>query len=136
MIYEQKQKYEQYTQQINNFLRYHIQDNSLFIGADNISSNATFDDDVSITDYETAYIDKKAKTFNKLTITTDKAGSAISIKDKAGNIRRVMTDKPGLFNLMATEYTYFGTDKSKATIIWSTSSAAIHLIDGPLLTEN
>jgi hypothetical protein len=136
MIYEQKQKYDQYTQEINNFLRYHIQDNSLFIGADNISSNATFDDDGSVTDYETAYIDKKAKTFNKLTITTDKAGSAISIKDKAGNTRRVMTDKPGLFNLMATEYTYSGTDKSQARIIWSTSSAAIHLIDGPLLTEN
>ena len=136
MIYEQKQKYDQYTQEINNFLRYHIQDNSLFIGADNISSNATFDNDGSVTDYETAYIDKKAKTFNKLTITTDKAGSAISIKDKAGNTRRVMTDKPGLFNLMATEYTYFGTDKSQARIIWSTSSAAIHLIDGPLLNEN
>ena len=135
-IYEQRLKYEQYTQQISNFLRYHIQDNSLFIGADNISSNATVDDDGSVTDYETAFIDKQAKTFNKLTITTDKAGSAISIKDKAGNTRRVMTDKPGLYNLMATEYTYGGTDKSRASIIWSTSSVAIHLIDGPLMIEN
>ena len=131
----QKQKYELYTQQINNFLRYHIQDNAIYIGADNISSNATADNDGSVTDYETAYIDKTTKTFNKLTITTDKAGSAISIKDKAGNTRKV-TDKPGLFNLMATEYIYNNDDKSRATIIRSTSSAVIHLIDGPLMTEN
>ena len=130
----QKQKYELYTQQINNFLRYHIQDNAIYIGADNTSSNATADNDGSVTDYETAYIDKTTKTFNKLTITTDKAGSAISIKDKAGNTRKV-TDKPGLFNLMATEYIYNNDDKSRATIIRSTSSAVIHLIDGPLMTE-
>ena len=133
---DQKVKYDLYTQQINDFLRYHIQDNSIFIGADNTSGNATIDNDGSVTDYETAFIDKKSKTFNKLTITTDKAGSAISIKDKAGNTRRVMTDKPGLFNLMATEYTYESADKSRANIIHSSSSAAIHLIDGPLMTEN
>lgn len=133
---DQKQKYDLYTQQINDFLRYHIQDNSIYIGADNTSGNATLDNDGSVTDYETAYIDKKTKTFNKLTITTDKAGSAISIKDKAGNTRKVMTDKPGLFNLMATEYTYESADKSRANIIHSSSSAAIHLIDGPLMIEN
>ena len=134
-IYEQKQKYDQYTQQINNFLRYHIQDNSLYIGADNISGSATLENDGSVTDYETAFIDKNTKTFNKLTITTDKDGSAISIKDKAGNIRKVMTNKPGLFNLMATEYTYNNEEKSRASIIHSTSSAVIHLIDRPLLAE-
>ena len=134
--FKQKQMYEQYTQQINDFLRYHIQDNSIYIGADNTSGNATLDNDGTVTDYETAYIDKKSKTFNKLTIITDKAGSAISIKDKAGNTRKVMTEKPGLFNLMATEYSYESADKSRANIIHSSSSAAIHLIDGPLMTEN
>ena len=134
--FKQKQMYEQYTQQINNFLRYHIQDNSIYIGADNTSGNATLDNDGTVTDYETAYIDKNSKTFNKLTIITDKAGSAISIKDKAGNTRKVMTEKTGLFNLMATEYSYESADKSRANIIHSSSSAAIHLIDGPLLIEN
>ena len=133
--FKQKEKFEQYTQQINNFLRYHIQDNSIYIGADNISANATIGNDGSVTDYETASVDKKTKTFNKLTITTDKEGSAISIKDKAGNSRRVMTDKPGLFNLMATEYVY-NSKKNNASIIHSSSSAVIHLIDGPLMIEN
>lgn len=134
---EQKELADKYTNQICEFLRYHIQDNSLFIGANNITST---DDQETVgdvtTEYETAFIDKVNKTFNKLAVTMDKSGSSLTIKDKANNIRRVMTDKPGLFNLMAREYTYDSADKSKARIIHSSSSAVIHLIDGPLLTEN
>ncbi len=117
--------------QINEFLRYHIQDNAVYIGADNLSGS-----DSNTTEYETAFIDKASKTFNKLKVTTDKQGSAITIKDKAGNERRVMTEHAGLFNVMAREYTYGSNDKSKATIIHNSSSAVIHLIDGPLLIEN
>lgn len=125
---------KKYTQQINEFLRYHIQDNALYIGADNTSGNDDFGaDGNATTEYETAFIDKDSKTFNKLAITTDKAGSSITIKDKAGNVRRVMTEKAGLFNLMAREYTYNSAVKSSATIIHNSSSAVVHLIDGPLL---
>ena len=135
--FKQKQTFLQYSQQINEFLRYHIQDNSLFIGADNITDNDSSNaDGTSMAEFETAFIDKQSKTFNKLAITTDKNGSSISIKDKAGNVRRVMTEKPGLFNLMAREYTYNTSSKSSATIIHNSSSAVIHLIDGPLMTEN
>jgi hypothetical protein len=131
---EQKEKAELYTRQINEFLRYHIQDNALFIGADNTTGNdAANADGTSTTEFETAFIDKKSKTFNKLAIITNKAGSSISIKDKAGNTRRVMTEKNGLYNLMAREYTYNSSSKSSATIIHNSSSAVIHLIDGPLL---
>ena len=134
---EQKEKAELYTRQINEFLRYHIQDNALFIGADNTTGNdAANADGTSTTEFETAFIDKKSKTFNKLAIITDKAGSSISIKDKAGNTRRVMTEKNGLYNLMAREYTYNSSSKSSATIIHNSSSAVVHLIDGPLLIEN
>lgn len=133
---EQKKLAEQYTQQINDFLRYHIQDNAIYIGADNTSSLDSSEDGSSTTEYETAFIDKKSKTFNKLAVTTDKAGNSIVIKDKAGNSRRVVTEKAGLFNLMAREYTYSTTDKSKATIIHNSSSAVVHLIDGPLSVEN
>ena len=133
---DQKVKFEEYTQKINEFLRYHIQDNALFIGADNTSDNDTANDDgTSTSEYETAFIDKVSKTFHKLGVTTDKSGSSIIIKDKAGNMRRVMTEKAGLYNLMAREYTYQNADKSRATIIHNSSSAVIHLIDGPLLVE-
>ena len=134
---DQKALATQYAQEINEFLRYHIQDNALYIGADNTTGNDTFaDDGTTNISYETAFIDKKNKTFNKLTVKTDKQGSSLSVTDKAGNTRRVMTDRPGLFNLMAREYTYQGQDKSRATIIHNSSSAVIHLIDGPLMIEN
>ena len=133
----QKALAEKYIQQINEFLRYHIQDNALFIGADNTSGNGDSEaEGGNTTEYETAFIDKTSKTFNKLAITTDKSGSSISIKDKAGNVRRVMTEKTGLYNLMAREYSYNSSAKSSATIIHSSSSAVVHLIDGPLLLEN
>jgi hypothetical protein len=136
-ITAQQKTYIEYTNQINNFLRYHIQDNSLFIGADNVSANATSEDDGTVTKYETAYIDVqgKNKTFKRVEVTTDKAGSFIDVKDETGATRHVMTDKPGLFNLMATEYTYNNDDKSTASSIHAVSSAAIHLIDGPLMTK-
>ena len=136
-INSQKEQYKKYISLINNFLRYHIQDNSLYIGADNISANATLDNDGSTTKYETAYIytEKSNKIFKRLEVTSDKAGSFIRIKDEAGNTRKVVTEKPGLYNLMATEYTYNNDDKSTASSIHGTSSAVIHLIDGPLLTK-
>jgi hypothetical protein len=122
---------------IENFLRYHIQDNALYIGSDNTSdSDDTGASDAITTEYETASINKKSKTFNKLRVTTDKSGTGLTIQDKAGQTRRVMTEKPGLFNLMAREYTYQNSDKSKATIIHNSSSAVVHLIDGPLMIEN
>ena len=137
MIAEQNAKAKQYTQQINEFLRYHIQDNAVYVNADNTTGNDTFADDGSTTiDFETAFIDKKNKTFNKLSVKTDKAGSFITVVDKAGHTRRVMTDRPGLYNLMAREYTYGTQDKSRATIIHNSSSAVVHLIDGPLMIEN
>ena len=75
-----------------------------------------------------------SQTFNKLSVTTDKSGESITIKDKAGNVRRVMTET-GLFNLMAREYQYDNRDKSAARIIHNSSSAVVHLIDGPLLVS-
>jgi hypothetical protein len=131
----QKALAEKYTKQINEFLRYHIQDNALFIHANNIT--ATDDQQATgdvTTEYETAFIDTQSQTFNKLSVTTDKSGESITIKDKAGNVRRVMTET-GLFNLMAREYQYDNRDKSAARIIHNSSSAVVHLIDGPLLVS-
>ena len=137
LVAAQKEQAEKYKQQINEFLRYHIQDNAVYIGADNTSSNdETSEGGASTVEYETAFIDKVTKTFNKLTVTTDKAGSTITVTDKAGNTRKVMSDHPGLYNLMAREYTYNTTSKSSATIIHNSSSAVVHLIDGPLMTSS
>ncbi len=125
---------KKYIEKINAFLRYHIQDNALYIGGDNTTGIDEFNTDGTFeTPYETAYIDKKTESFLRLKVTTDKDGSQITIKDEVGNVRRVMTDKPGLYNLMAREYTYEGLNASSARIIHNSSSAVVHLIDGPLV---
>jgi hypothetical protein len=138
---EQQKIIEEYTAEINAFLRYHIQDNAIIINADNTTGLDDFKEDGTFsTPYETAYLadEGNRKTFKKLTVNTDKQGSQIHVTDEAGNTRRVMTEKAGLYNLMAREYTYGGkggeSDKSKARIIHNSSTAVIHLIDGPLLT--
>jgi len=134
---EQKAQADKLAQKINDFLRYHIQDNSFFIGANNIVSRDDMDKDVVETQYETAFIDKEEKKFNRLTVKLDHAGKEIVIKDAAGNERHVLTNNSSLYNLMAREYVYTSESKSNSNNnIYTSSSAVIHLIDGPLLTDS
>ena len=109
--------------QITNFVKYHIQDNALFIGAEPDEA-----------DYETAVIDPKTERFYRLTAKLTDNG--IELTDKAGNHARVLTNNPALYNLMAREYLYTDSDPTKASQIETSSSAVIHLIDKPLLIEN
>ncbi len=109
--------------QIVNFLKYHIQDNALFIGAQPEDG-----------DFETAVIDPLTERFYRINAVLD--DKSIVLKDKAGNTRHVLTTNPQLFNLVAREFQYNTTDASRATNIETSSSAVIHLIDEPLMIEN
>ncbi len=109
--------------QIVNFLKYHIQDNALFIGAEEESG-----------DFETAVIDPSTERFYRVNAVLSADG--ITLKDHAGNTRKVMTSNPQLFNLMAREYQYDSSDASRANNIETSSSAVIHQIDQPLLLNN
>jgi hypothetical protein len=108
---------------IVNFLKYHIQDNALFIGAEEESGI-----------FETAVIDPSTDRFYRVNATLKSDG--IEVVDHAGNTRRVVTTDPSLFNLMAREYQYNSSDAKQAANIETSSSAVIHLIDKPLLIEN
>lgn len=105
---------------IMNFLKYHIQDNALFFGAKDEQG-----------DFETAVIDPATERFYRVNATLSSDG--ITLRDNAGNTRHVMTSRPGLFNLMAREFQYNTSDARSATLIETSSSAVIHLIDGPLM---
>ena len=108
---------------IVNFLKYHIQDNAMFIGAGTAEG-----------EYETAVIDPSTERFYKLDV---KAGNdGIVIKDVAGNTRRVLTADMRLCNLMAREYQYNTRDAATAGEIETSSSAVIQPIDGPLMIKN
>ena len=107
---------------IESFLRYHIQDNSLFIDA------APEDGD-----FETALIDKNTNSFYR--ISAESTGDQIILRDNAwkqGDEPVTVVKQPGLYNLMAREYVYNGSDAQTVDQIGSSSSAVIHLINKPL----
>jgi uncharacterized surface protein with fasciclin (FAS1) repeats len=104
---------------VSQFVKYHIQDNSLYIGAGTTTGN-----------FETALINTASQRFYKLNVQANNSG--ITITDMAGNVRHV-TDNPDLRNLMAREYQYNNKDVAKATEIETSSFAVIHQIDKPLM---
>ena len=107
---------------IVDFIKYHIQDNAMFIGAGSTSG-----------DFETAVIDPSTERFYRLNVSADNSG--ITINDNAGNTRHVLTNDKTLYNLMAKEWQYNNKDASLAGEIETSSSAVIHLIDGPLMLK-
>lgn len=127
-------------EKVRNFVKYHIQDNSVYI-------NAEFNTGGS--DYQTAYMRASDKQFIKLSVDAKSDGITIGdAKDPATDLprhtRKVMTEKAGYWNIMCREYQFgkgYDPDPSKSTgtvgevqghRIETSSYAVIHLIDGPL----
>lgn len=116
--------------QIVNFVKYHIQDNALYIGAAKDSA-----------DFETSTIDPSTERFYRLNASLDDNGITLidyAMKNKLVpglTPAHVVTADPRLFNLMAREYQYNSSDATNASNIETTSSAVIHLIDRPLRLE-
>lgn len=106
---------------IENFIKCHIQDNALFIGAQPQEEDG----------YETAYIGESGK-FDRIFTTLTKDDIIIK-KTQTDTKPCKVIKKAGLYNIMAREYQLEGTDKNTATSVYTTSSAVIHLIDGSLM---
>lgn len=125
---EEEQKARQADiEKVARFVKYHIQDNALFIGAAPESG-----------DYETSQMNPKTERFYRLKATlTD---TELTIQDEVDKVQktshRVLTDQPGLYNLQAREYIYNRPDPASSNMLETSSSAVIHLIDRPLLIEN
>ena len=129
--------------QLKNFVKYHIQDNSVYVGAD---FNPGVDDRTGLpaekAEYETAFMNANQQ-FVKMTV---KGGNDITINDKNGHTRTVQklpanNGKP-YYNIMCREYEVkpftSSATLSEATygtgeFSFETSSyAVVHLIDEPL----
>ena len=110
-----------------NFLRYHFQDNSLFV------NGATS----SIVAYETAAFSTTGKkTYYKLyTKLAPGKLTLYSDPNDASTAVNVITSDPAKYNIMAREYKFNNKDREKATQIETSSFASIHQIDKVLLYE-
>ena len=120
---------------IVNFVKYHIQDNSVFIGGETVDVMAPTDG------YETAVYDEAAGRFQKLYVKSTASGIDVVDRVNIGKsateriTRHVVTTNPDLYNLQAREYQYNSRDAQNASNIQTSSSAVVHLIDGPLMLE-
>ncbi|MBR4996443.1 MAG: hypothetical protein IKY84_01020 [Bacteroidaceae bacterium] len=104
---------------IADFVNYHIQDNSVYIGGGNNVGN-----------FETSTLDEITGTFCRLSV----AGSntEISIEDGAGNTLLVDTSDPALYNIMTRDYLFDNKDIQQSKQIETSSFAVIHRIPNVL----
>ena len=100
-------------------MRYHIQDNSVYIG-DGSDSEAK---------YETSKLNPANRRFYNLTVRKE-GDTGMTITDNIGQTRNVVTTE-GLYNNMCREYAF---DTGKNTI-YTSSYAVVHLIDGALIYD-
>lgn len=122
-----KLKRYQIRQRIIDFLRYHIQDHSVFIGEGAVDAR-----------YETSKLNPENKKFYSLHVQADNQGARVQdavsrAADGSPQYRHVVTTD-GLYNNMCREYLFTSKDPEKAADgnLYSSSYAVVHLIDGPL----
>jgi uncharacterized surface protein with fasciclin (FAS1) repeats len=113
-----------------NFIKYHFQDNSIFLDNNPISSTA----------YETACINNVTNRYITVTVSSE-GNQTLSVTDKAGHTRQVITEngQDGNYNMLARDMELNRTGESASTIETS-SYAVLHRINGVLnfkaLTNN
>ena len=108
---------------IHNFVRYHFQDNSIYVGGTPVCS----------TKYETGKLNPKTNRFYSVTVTA--SANDLSVTDQLGNERKlVKTD--GLWNKACREYWLSGKSTATTRTIYTSSNAVVHQIDGCLLFDS
>ena len=103
---------------ILNFLKYHIQDNSVFIGGEPTSG----------VKYETSTLNPLNNRFFSVTVDAD--DEQLTVTDQLGNPRHVV--KGDNCNLIGREYWIQNAQNVNNTQLYNASDLVVHQIDGPL----
>ena len=106
---------------ILNFLKYHIQDNSVFIGGEPTVN----------VKYETSTLNPLNNRFFSLTVNAD--DDQLTIVDQLGNERKVV--KGDNYNLIGREYWIQNAQNVNNTQLYNASDVVVHQIDGPLFYQ-
>lgn len=105
-------------EKIAKFIKYHIQDNALYVGS-------KFENG----EYETSLFDNNGKTKRFARVSVAKENGTLNITDEAGIQHKVITANNSLYNQQAREYIFNGEN------IYTSSSAVVHYIDTPLMRK-
>ena len=109
------------TAEIEDFIRYHIVDNSFFIGQGSTSGK-----------FETSSYSINGGELSYHKVDVNCSNDGLTVTDDCGYTRKVMTGNPKLYNRIAREWIYEESDATRASEIYTTSNAVVHLIDGVL----
>lgn len=109
---------------INNFVSYHIQDNSIYVDGEDHNNDV----------YESQCLDTTTNRFVKLYVNY-RLGGNLTVIDNAGNTRTV---DPEMNNILTRQYFFNGSSLTgnSCTQINSSSYAVIHQINAPLFPNN
>jgi uncharacterized surface protein with fasciclin (FAS1) repeats len=113
---------EAMAEKLTRFVRYHFQDNSVFIKGKKETN-----------EYLTSTLNNITKKFYPITV--QNTGSAISLTSANQTTAHVVTSN-GLYNLLARDIVVNNTDRNLATEIETYSYAVIHQIDNYLYFDN
>lgn len=106
--------------EIENFIKYHIQDNAYYIGQGSDSG-----------EFETSAYKVEDGNLSYYKLKTDITNEGITVVDGYGDTHKVDTTG-GLYNIMAREYQYNTGDATRASNLYTSSFAVVHQIDGAL----
>ena len=106
-------------QKLYEFLRFHFQDNSVYIGGRSYTNEW----------FETATLDETGMKFRRLWVTNASAGLTVKTKEKGGKEASVVTSG-GLYNIMVRDYKFTsGSTVTPNSQIITSSYAVIHQIN-------
>ena len=106
---------------ILNFLKYHIQDNSVFIGGEPAVG----------VKYETSTLNPLNNRF--FSVTVNAGDEELTIEDQLRNVRHVV--KGDNYNIVGREYWIQNAQNVNNTQLYNASDLVVHQIDGPLFYE-
>ncbi len=109
---------------IMNMLLLHIQDGSLFIGSGNQAEDG----------YETSLVDPSTEKFVRIYAELKDNNLFVRKTQSSASIKRKVLTTAGKYNLMAREYIVNdkNTPIDEDDELYTTSTAVVHLIDGPI----
>lgn len=109
------------TNEIENFIKYHIQDNAYYVGQGKVDG-----------EFETSAYKVTDGNLSYYKLNTHVSNDGIQVTDGTGKTYNVVkTD--GLYNIMGREYQFDTADATQAGNIYTSSFAVVHLIDGALM---
>ena len=119
---------------LNNFLRYHFQDNSVYVDNVPFSMPSPEGGSYSEASFATAVIDNKTGRFYETNVKSDDNNTTLLITDQLGNVAKVLKDgeEGKTWNVMSRDVKF--TAKTNGHIATS-SFAVVHSIDRALLND-